>query len=488
MNKGITGLLILLTIVFSGLLHSCSCTKDVPKSLDKAGIDWAEIQDRFGQHQYREVLEEIYWPFVQSKTDTFLVPTYIALSSARMARIYHSLFEFEKELGRKLYHLFIKNKKLTNSKKYGYFYSFYFYLSDSTKKAAQALRHFSQLAKNEAAWRHDANLLNEFYKKGRWLPGRPELGFNISLFNSIAHYSGIDDVYPTDSEHSSQLWKLTELLLMADSSSITDLYKILSTTTESQPLYKEELGQVKTNNDSVFTFYQRYYNPLLLAGLTRFYSQMALDAFHQLRDHKQIPEDLYLSMALDIAVMLEEQSKYREALAILNNLDTSVPSPLLNGFVKILSYYCKNRLSSRPIDIKKRLDALGNPILQSYFLFKAAQLGHTVKDKLLAGYFNFNRFNRTQQLTCSEYLGHYYLENKRYRKAQSYYQRRLLGGSFDLSKNAPQFLIRFAKAYYYNELNKDQGLWILRKITQRYPAVKQVEQLYASILAEKIFK
>ena len=60
MNKGIIGLLILLTIVFSGLLHSCSCTKDVPKSLDKAGIDWAEIQDRFGQHQYREVLEQYF--------------------------------------------------------------------------------------------------------------------------------------------------------------------------------------------------------------------------------------------------------------------------------------------------------------------------------------------------------------------------------------------------------------------------------------------
>ena len=468
--------------------QACSNENKQRQTKDKAGINWEKVQDDFKYHRYSKVLSQIYTPFYEGNTDTFLAPIYISLTASQISRIYYSLFLFEKELGRKLYYLFLKNKYLTNSKKYNYFYSFYFFLSDSNHKALEALNNFSINLKNKK-WNNDLQILTHFYKTNNWPSRVPLLMFNRILFNSLATYLGNKPRYPMELGKTSQLWQLTPHLLSSDSSKIIENFRKISQIKTSESIFQEKIGQVEINKDSTFTFYQKYYNPFLLEALSKFYSRMALNGFYQLlKNYQNYPTDLYNFLVLELATMLEEQEHCDKTLALLKQLQNSNKQDYIQGFAKILSFNCKNRLSPREINISKRLDALNKPILQSYFLYKVSQLGYTYKERLLAKYFNFDRLNRSQQLTCSEYLGNYFLEIHRYDKAQAYYQRRLLGGSFDLNKNAPLFLIHFVKAFYFNELNRDQGLWILRKLTRVYPAIKQVEQLYASILAEKIFK
>lgn len=482
-------------IIISGLtvcmLINISCKGGGGKGDTAEGsIDFDKLNRKYSHFKYAEIINELYFPVKKGEIDTALAPAYMTLSASRLSRLFHEMYLFEIELGQDLYNLVIKNKRLNKNVYHHYFGSIYFYLAGDNKQAQKVIDLFIKQKGITSKWRSDARKLKRFYQTQKFIKGKAAYEFNSSLFEAL------DAKYVQDSKDNTlfkgnniHAWKLTGKLLNADFNNILSLYeKITSTNLSYQSLFKEKIGEIQITDDSTFVFYQNYYNPLLLKAFANFYKLLA-EKFYAFYNNCPNPgRRLNLNVQYEMSALFQEWNEYDKAREILKQMKNEATDELLKGFIQIDSYYCKNKLESRKINFEKRLNSLESPILKSYFLYKFAAPGCKFDDKKIKKQFNFNDMNRSEQLTCSEFLGNYFYRLGQFSRAQDLYQKRLLGGTFDLEANRHYYLLNFAKSYYYNQLNRDQGLWILRKFLYTYPMIKQLEHKYSNILAEKIFK
>lgn len=453
------------------------------------------IERDFNNRRYSDVVHKIYKSYRQESMDSARALALITLSSSKLARMYDILWLFEVNLGKKLHELYVKNRALINNQYDRYFGSIYHYLSGDKNRATSELKNFINLNKNKKRWYKDAVKLNQFFETNKFQNFNSEHTFNRYLFKSLAYKKQstkpLDDNFKLEKES----WKISSTALYLNANNIINYFdKFVAIEFNHSPLYKEKIYEIngaknnsntKVRNDGDSAekmVYAYYFNPFLLKAYANIYKQIAEKFYLFYLDNSEADE-IDLRVSYEISLLYQQFEEYDKALNILKDIPKHKLSPIFKKRLDIDINFLKNKKNSGAININN----WNNEYLRSYFLMKLSQLEFKPKNIEQLENFNFKVDSRGKELKIYEYLGDYYLNTKKYEKAQAFYQKRQTG-KLNLTDYEPFYLINFAQALYYNKINMDVGKGIFVKLTRRYPVAKQIREKYSLIYSEKIFK
>jgi hypothetical protein len=470
------------------MLLNCSGEKN--DNTHNTQFDNDKYVEMLNHYKYSKILKELYPKWRNELSDTVLSDPYLVIAASRKARFYLEAYNFDLILGIDAYKTIETFKKVRINKYHHFFSSIYYYLWGDKKNALIIINIF--LKQNVSSdWKNDANILKRIYSGKTYRIGDIKNSIVKVIIESFPEtkidFNSKFNEYNQD--ENKLLWKAGPILQKASIDNVLKISELVfSVELKNNAIFQEKISEIKVDKDSIFILYNKYYNPLLLKNLAYFYKTLAK------RFYKKLPGEYYpenriiMQSRYEYVKMLLDFDEILEADDILNQLLKYEQNKILQTAYKIDLYYCKIAKSGDVPDFNKMLRGLKAPVLQSYFIYRMAKLDHFFKQNQFGFYFKLNEMNRSTRLTCSEYIGNYYMLKKDYKRAQNNYQRRLLGGSYDISRNEHIYLLRFMESFYHNKLNRNLGNWGLRNLLNEYPELIQIEYNYTLIDAGDIFK
>ena len=479
---------LILGLVF--LILNLNCSNDTASKSEQNKIDPEKYDTMLMRFDYSQILSRLYPVWKNKKQDSFPADAYLMIAAARKARFFKEAYSFDIELGLETFKT-IENFKAARINKYHYFFTaLYFYLAGDRKNAIRTMDIF--LGQNiSEKWKNDARIFLHFFSGQKVSSKKFTHSFVKTIFNSFAankiDYS--QELQKFVAIQNRQTWMAGPLLQSSSQKNILKIADIfLNGEFSDEAIFKEKISELKVSEDSVLCLYNNYYNPLLLNNIAIFYKVLAEKFYQRIAGEYKRNNILLMQAHYEYAKLLLSFSKYSEAKTILNKLLEFDDDKILKNVYKIELYFCKIAQSGEKPTFIQKLDALKIPVLQSYYIYKMAKAGHFADEKNIKRYFRFKNMSKNERLTCSEYLGNYYLLSKDYSKSQNSYQTRLLGGAYNISRNEHIYLLKFIQSLYHNKLNRNLGNWVLRNLLKEYPELAQTMHNYALINAGNIFQ
>lgn len=448
-----------------------------------------KYENMLSRFQYGRLLKALYLIQKNNTYKTQGTYAFLTIAATRKARFFIEANKLDRVLGIEAFNAINQFEKVGNTKYHYLFSAIYFYLSGKKEKAVELLNTFLE-QKVPAQWKHDARILKNKFQGILKNNVKMQTDYLRVVLNSfpetkIDSKKAILDLAKIKGKH---LWRVGAVLqhsTLSNIKTITDEY--LLSGFDNRAMFKEKIAQVQSSHDSLVSLYTDYYNPLLFQNLVKYYSILAQHFYQKMSQSIKWKDALSRTACYEYVKLLMDLKDYVAAEKILKNLLQNEENTMLKMVFKIDLFFCKTAQKNKQPNFESALSNFHEPILQSYFIFKMAQLGYFINPEKFHQYFKYEKMSRNERLTCAEYLGNFYLLKKDYDKAQQNYQRRLLGGSYDITRNEHIFLLKFTESFYYNKINMDNGIGALRNIIKEYPELVQLLHNYELIYASIIF-